>query len=87
MDNDMTFSTRAERVTSVSVTLACELCAVERSFFYALVEEGVFIEAVEIDELNHRDFARFCKAARLFNDLGVNPPGIALVLQLLAERT
>lgn len=86
MNNDRNVSGRAEHLTSVSVALACELCAVERSFFYALVEEGVFMETFHEDELNQQDFARFCRAARLFNDLGVNPPGIALVFQLLADR-
>lgn len=65
---------------------ACHLCRVEVSFFEALVAEGVFSARVATAQLEPSELALLRKAARLHLDLGINPPGIALVLELLERR-
>ena len=74
---------QSEVLGQVSVEEACRICHVEVEFFYALVDEGVFDYGSEIITLRDAQLARLKKASRLYNDLGVNPPGIALVLELL----
>ncbi|MFT7651714.1 MAG: chaperone modulatory protein CbpM [Candidatus Azotimanducaceae bacterium] len=76
-----------EALRRVSVSEACRLCQVEVQFFEALVDEGVFTVQTQSGQvfLKGAEFARLRKASRLFHDLGVNPPGIALALELLAQ--
>ncbi len=82
-------SRHAEVVGRISVTEACRLCEVDTTFFEALVDEGVFevesMQSVSEWMLKENDFAQLKKAARLHLDLGVNPPGIALVMELLVR--
>lgn len=67
----------------------CRACAVQTEFVMALLEEGVAQPA----EGQHPDTWRFSEvqvhrvtvAWRLQRDLGVNPAGAALALQLLDE--
>jgi chaperone modulatory protein CbpM len=79
-------SHRAERIGEVSTEEACRICHIEIEFVHSLVMEGVF--EVESDDpsswrFNPNALADLRKATRLFHDLGVNPPGIALALELL----
>ena len=66
----------------------CALCQLERESLLSLVEEGVLAPQGE-GPSNWRFAAEQVRpartAARLLRDLGVNPPGAALALQLLDE--
>lgn len=77
----------SETLNGVNVEEACRICQVESELFHALVSEGIF-EFSSRDSsywrLDQTQLAMLKKAARLHRDLGVNPPGIALVLDLLA---
>jgi chaperone modulatory protein CbpM len=77
---------RLEHLQIVTVTEACRICRVEIEFVRELVVEGVF--EMPGDEPSSWQFdadqlAQLIKAARLARDLRVNPPGIALALELL----
>ncbi len=72
-----------EMVEHISVRDACRLCRVEYTFYQSLVSEGVFDPGTEHAALDATQLARLKRAARLHLDLGVNPPGIALVLELI----
>lgn len=74
---------QSEVIGQVSIEEACQICHIEVEFFHALVDEGVFDISGEAPSLRDAQLARLKKASRLYNDLGVNPPGIALVLELL----
>ncbi len=84
-----------ELTTSVSLSEACHLCRVDIKFVRELILEDVFelttTEMMSVDLTRWRmdidQLALLRRAARLHNDLGINPAGIALVLELLAQRT
>lgn len=75
------------RLTFVEV---CQLCDVSAETVIALVNEGVVEISMESED-PHRwqfdaiAFQRLKTALRLERDLGVNPAGAALVLDLLEE--
>ena len=74
--------------TMCSLDELCRACNVEADWIAALVEHGV-IEPVG-DRGSEWQFAtlsivRVAKAKRLERDLSLNPPGLALVLDLLDE--
>jgi len=77
-----------EQYTILSIDDLCRLCAVERAYIVALVEEGV-LSIMEMDSAEWR-FAgaalrRARLALRLQRDLEINLPGVALALQLMEE--
>jgi chaperone modulatory protein CbpM len=78
----------------VSVTDLCRMFAVEEHHIIELVEEGVLgthatVNVIEIDKTEWRfhgtEVRRARIALRLERDLGINVPGVALVLELLEE--
>lgn len=74
---------------ALTLSEVCSACAVQNDFLLALLEEGV----IEPTEGNAPESWRFTTvqvqhvsvAWRLQRDLGVNPAGAALVLQLMEE--
>ena len=80
-----TILVQSEEITRVGLHEACQLCHVEIEFLYALIEEGALETVGEEPILDRSQLARLRKAARLHHDLGVNPPGIALVLDLMDQ--
>lgn len=75
---------------SVHVTLsqACRICGVEESWLIELVAEGVVEPATQARESWQFDTAalrRLRVATRLHRDLGVNPAGAALAIELMEE--
>ena len=66
----------------------CRTCRVDAAFVLALVEHGV-LEPVGASEAQWRfesiTVVRVAKAKRLERDLELNPSGIALVFDLLAQ--
>jgi chaperone modulatory protein CbpM len=79
--------------TEVSVADLCRMFAVEEQHIVELVEEGVLgtrsTVLIEIDKTEWRfhgtEVRRARIALRLERDLGINVPGVALVLELLEE--
>ena len=80
--------------TEVSVADLCRMFAVEERHIIELVEEGVIDirstrSVIEIDKTEWRfhgtEVRRVRIALRLERDLGINVPGVALVLELLEE--
>lgn len=77
-----------ESIDRVQIGLACQHCEVTMEFVEALVIEGVIEhQANELDDwhLTHAQYQQLRRAARLYQDLGINPPGIALALDLLTQ--
>jgi len=66
----------------------CRMFAVDETLIRELVEEGV-LSVIEIDAAEWRfsgaSLRRTRIALRLQRDLGINPPGVALALDLLEE--
>jgi chaperone modulatory protein CbpM len=80
--------------TEVSVADLCRMFAVEERHIIELVEEGVLgtrgeVSVIEIDKsewlFRGTEVRRVRIALRLERDLGINVPGVALVLELLEE--
>jgi chaperone modulatory protein CbpM len=78
----------------VSVSDLCRMFAVEERHIVELVEEGVLgaqgaVNVIELDRTEWRfqgaEVRRARIALRLERDLGINVPGVALVLELLEE--
>jgi chaperone modulatory protein CbpM len=80
-----TLHLQTEVISDVSLGDACQLCHVELEFVHALIEEGALELADDQAVLDRSQFARLRKAVRLHRDLGVNPPGIALALELMDQ--
>ncbi len=80
-----TLHLQSEVIGDVSLGEACQLCHVEIEFVHALIEEGALEPAGDQAVLDRGQFARLRKAVRLHRDLGVNPPGIALALELMDQ--
>ncbi len=73
------------RVTLIEV---CQICQVSAERVIELVDEGVIeVEGIEPPEwrFDALAFQRLQAALRLERDLGVNPAGAALALDLLEE--
>lgn len=76
-----------DRHTTFSISEFCRACGADREFVQALITEGI------IDPLGESSSWRFHgealvraqRARRLMHDLGINLPGVALVLDLLDE--
>ena len=69
---------------------ACEICRINNDFIHALIMEDVFeFEPASPNTWEFTPHQLFIlkRAARLYRDLSINAPGIALVLELLAEGT
>ncbi|WP_027245886.1 chaperone modulator CbpM [Leisingera daeponensis] len=76
-------------VVSLSLDELCRFCQADRNWIIDLVEHGVLEPegaSVQSWQFHSLSIARAKKARRLNRDLGVNTAGVALVLDLLAER-
>lgn len=73
-----------EDQSDFSITEVCSICAVEERQIVELVEQGV-ISTTSVTQwrFNGVDLRRARISLRLQRDLGVNPAGTALVLDLL----
>ena len=83
-----------EEGRELSVADLCRMFAVEERHIVELVEEGVLgtrstVNVIAIDKtewrFHGREVRRVRIALRLERDLGINVPGVALVLELLEE--
>lgn len=76
-----------DAIALVSLEDLCRSCNVEVGWIVALVEHGA-IEPQDHDtqwQFSGHAVVRVAKAKRLERDLSLNPPGIALVLDLLDQ--
>ncbi|UWQ48074.1 chaperone modulator CbpM [Leisingera aquaemixtae] len=76
-------------VVSLSLEELCRFCQADRNWVIELVEHGVLEPegaSVHNWQFHSLSIARAKKARRLNRDLGINAAGVALVLDLLAER-
>jgi len=76
-------------VDALSLPDLCRFCQADEAWVIELVEHGV-LEPKGSSTGNWRfvgtSIVRAKKARRLNRDLGINTPGVALVLELLEER-
>jgi len=77
-----------ENETRLSLQQLCETCSVETEYIISLVDQGC-IEPIGAEQSRWRfsgvSIRRVKKAERLQQDLGINPAGIALVIELIDE--
>ncbi len=76
-------------VEAMSLQELCRFCRADETWILELVDYGVLSpEGASVTEWHFRgtNIARAKKAQRLNRDLGINTAGIALILDLLAER-
>jgi chaperone modulatory protein CbpM len=91
MTNDSTICVAAELVdaeTLHNIDELCLVCNVDANWITELVEHGVIepIGRVSADwRFTNLSIVRIAKAKRLERDLSLNPPGLAIVLDLLDE--
>lgn len=77
-----------EQQAELTLQEVCRVCAVQDGLIMALIEEGVIDplgQAPERWRFTGLQVQRARVALRLQHDLGLNPAGSALVLQLLEE--
>ena len=77
-----------EEETSLTLRQLCDTCSVETEYIISLVDEGC-IEPVGMEPslwcFSSVSVKRVEKAKRLQRDLGINPAGIALAIELIDE--
>lgn len=77
-----------ENETRLSLQQLCDTCSVETEYIISLVNQGC-IEPTGTEQSRWRfsgiSIRRVNKAKRLQQDLGVNPAGAALVIELIDE--
>jgi chaperone modulatory protein CbpM len=81
--------TTGEIVESLTSIELCRFCDADETWVTELVENGVLDpEGATFKEWHFRgvNIVRAKKARRLQRDLGINAPGIAMILDLLQER-
>lgn len=88
MSDDIQRGEIVEAITACTLEELCQACQVEADWIAALVEQGA-LEPVGRARAEWRfrqvSVVRVAKARRLARDLELNPPGVALVLDLLDE--
>lgn len=77
-----------ENETRLTLRQLCDICAVHAEYIIELVDEG-FIEPSGVEK-SHWCFSgitikRVRKAKHLQRDLGLNPAGVALAIELMDE--
>ncbi len=76
-------------VETLTLEDLCRFCQAEEAWVIELVEEGILEprgRSLRQWRFEGVSIARAKRARRLSRDLGINTPGVAMVLQLLDER-
>ena len=77
-----------ENETSMTLRQLCDTCSVETEYVISLVEQGC-IEPTGVEPsawcFSGVTIKRVQKAKRLQRDLGINPAGVAMVIELIDE--
>lgn len=77
-----------QETTTFTVTEICQRCNLPYAFLKQMVEHGMFESQLDLEENFALDLVqvnRIESAFHLHNDLEINMPGIALVLELRDE--
>lgn len=77
-----------EEQTELTLADICRACAVQAEYIIELIDEGVLVPVGNEPDgwrFSGVHIQRTTVALRLQHDLGVNPAGVALALQLLDE--
>lgn len=80
---------RSDIVDALSLQDLCRFCHADEAWVIELVEYGALEpkgSSAQDWRFRGTNISRAKKARRLTHDLGINAPGIALVLDLLEER-
>lgn len=88
-DNDHPAALEGEILDSMSLEELCRMCDAETTWVVELVEHGALDPTgtrTDTWVFHGVNIVRARRARRLSRDLGINAPGIALVLDLLEER-
>lgn len=86
--NEEYYCTVLDDSTTLGISEICALCRVENELIFEMVNEGLLIPegtSPETWRFNGMAIKRIQVTVRLQNDLRVNLPGAALVLDLLDE--
>jgi len=69
--------------TTISFVEICQKCNISEEMLQDMMEHGLFpSHSMSVDQ---RTFVRIQSACRLQQDLGINLPGVVLVMELLEE--
>lgn len=74
--------------TTISFVDVCQKCNISEDVLIEMIEHGLFpasTTAVKNIHIDQQTFTRIQSACRLQQDLGINLPGVVLVLELLDE--
>ncbi|KTD56610.1 putative chaperone-modulator protein CbpM [Legionella santicrucis] len=77
-----------EETTNISFNEVCIKYQIPKELLLEMVEYGIFSSSPHASEqlqLNQKDLRKIESAFRLHHDLGVNLPGVAVVLELLEK--
>ena len=89
MDNQLILSgVLMDETTKISFVEVCQKCHISEDVLLDMIEHGLFhhdaqhLKNIQIDQ---KTLVRIQSACRLQHDLGINLPGVVLVLELLDE--
>lgn len=74
--------------TTISFVEVCQKCNISEEMLLDMIEHGLFSSSLarnKISDVDQSTFIRIQSACRLQQDLGINIPGVVLVLELLEE--
>lgn len=73
--------------TTISFVEICQKCNVSEEMLLDMLEHGLFQSTMNAKNISvdHRTLSRIQSACRLQQDLGINLPGVVLVMELLDE--
>ncbi len=74
--------------TTISFVEVCKKCKISEDVLLDMLEHGLLSSSkphTKSMDIDQRMFARIQSACRLQQDLGINLPGVVLVLELLDE--
>ena len=74
--------------TTITFVDVCEKCDISEEILHDMMEHGLFTHQenqVQNIPFNEKSISRIQTACRLQHDLGINLPGVVLVLELLDE--
>lgn len=74
--------------STISFVEVCQKCNISEEMLLDMIEHGLFSSSPprnKISDVDQRTFIRIQSACRLQQDLGINVPGVVLVMELLEE--
>ncbi|KTD22546.1 chaperone modulator CbpM [Legionella londiniensis] len=87
-DKEILTGTLLDESTTISFLEVCRQYQLPQELLFELIEHGIIqVQGKNIKQMrfDYRMLSRIQSAARLKEDLGINLPGIAVILDLLEE--